>query len=403
MLSMKRHSAVAAAQPLSIYGILLIWTGIISICAALFLASAHQPRPTLNFEAVAKLTVGQRQMLADFERQAFLAEPLSENGLSNIAILALADGDRILAERIFALAAAQNARNFTTNSFVIDALLAKEQFSAALERIDGLLRAQSLPNDRLFSTLTAMARTDAGMTPILELLANTPPWRDKFFNFAGTDSANQDVLYAIFVKMRSKGLSISDKEIRNYLKNLIDHGKIDRAYFVWLDLLNEKQLANVRLLYDGEFSTPLQNQFFDWTTKDLPGVSITRVMRPGGRDDQALLVDLMMAKPNMNLVEQILLLPVGNYQLSGDVNVKNYHSKPELQWQLRCAEKTSALAVLSSTVGSEGWAKSDAQFTLPAQDCFYQKLVLRAVGSNSKLDAMSGQIYYDKLRIVRRP
>ena len=403
MPNMKPHNSVAVAQSSSLDGLVLIWTGIIFVCVALLLSPSYTPRPTLNFDAVTKLTISERLILENSERQAFLKEPLSENVLSNIAVLALGDGDKILADRIFTMAAARNVRNFVTNSFVIDALLAKEQFSAALQRIDGLLRTQPLQSDRLFSTLGAVTRTDAGMIPLLDMLANTPPWRRNFFNYAGSDVTNPDVLYSIFIEMRAKKIPISDDEIRTYLKKLIDQKRIDRAYFVWLDLLNEKQLTKVKLLYDGEFDAQLKNLFFDWTIKNLSGVGVARVLRPGGRDDQALLVDLTMAKPNMNLVEQILLLPVGNYHLSGEVNSKSYRSKPELQWQMRCADKTSALAVLSSNVGYGGWAKLEADFTLPAQDCSHQKLVLRAVGSNLVSDTMSGQIYFDKLRIVRRP
>ncbi len=402
MPSMKPLNSVALAHPSSVTGLLLIWVGIILVCLTWILSPPNTPSPTLNLDAVNKLTKGERQTLANSEKQTLLTEPLSENALSNIAVLALGDGDKILADRIFRLAAAQNVRNFVTNAFVIDALFAKEQFSEALLHIDGLLRTQPLQSDRLFSTLGAVARTEAGMMPLLDMLANTPPWRRNFINFAGSDATNPDVLYSIFVEMRAKKFSISDDEIRTYLKKYIDQKRFDKAYFVWLDLLNEKQLTKVKLLYDGEFDTQFQNLFFDWTIKELPGVSITRVMRPGGRDDHALFVDLTMAKPNLNLVEQILLLPMGNYHLTSEVKSKSYKSNSELQWQIRCADKTTAMAVLSSTVGSGNWVKLEADFTLPAQDCLHQKLVLRAIGSNLESETMSGQIYFDKLRIVRR-
>ena len=202
--------------------------------------------------------------------------------------------------------------------------------------------------------------------------------------------------------MRKRHLVIADAEVRGYLKHLIDQKDIQKAYFVWLDLLNEKQLRNVKLLYDGDFLVQSQNLFFDWTVKGVPGVTITQVARVGGQGEHSLLVDFAMAHPNSNMIEQYLMLPSGNFALQGEINTKILRAESDLQWQIRCEEKTTAVALMESDSTGHGWENMEAEFSVPTQGCEYQKLVLRMAEPFGRVKFITGQVYFDKLRIVRK-
>ncbi len=402
MPSMKRLNFTPAFQMRSLNGLLLVWAGLVLACLGLLLWPEHELRQALTPELLAKLSSAERNARTQIEKNALVTDPLESVSLNNLALLAKHDGDIISAEKFSGLAAARSARDVVAQSEVIDSLIARAQISEAMTHINGLLRAQPAETPNFFAVVLALAKHPNGVLPVVNMLASEPPWRRNLFSFASSDGSQADVVYSLLAEMRERKVALADGELRGFLKNLIDQKNIEKAYFVWLDFLNEKQLRSVKLIYDGEFTERMQNLFFDWTVRAVPGVSVSQAMLKGGQNDQTLSLDFALAKPNSNLVEQYVLLPPGNYVLLGEVNAINYKSDNALQWQLRCGEKTSGQILISSAAGVDGWVKTESDFSVPALDCAYQKLVLRLAEPLNGQQTLSGQIYYDKLRVVRK-
>lgn len=402
MPSMKPLNFTIALQVRLLNGLMLVWAGLILACLGLLLWPEHELRQTLTPELLEKFSSAERNARSQIEKNALVAEPLENVSLNNLALLAKYDGDIISAEKFSGLAAARSARDVVAQSEVIDRLIAVAQFSEAMKHIDGLLRAQPAETPNVFAVVLALAKHPNGVLPVVSMLASEPPWRRNFFNFASSDSSQVNVVYSLLAEMRVRKIILADGELRGFIKNLIDQRNIEKAYFVWLDFLNEKQLRGVKLIYDGEFTERMQNLYFDWTVKAVPGVSVSQAMRNKGQNDQTLMLDFALARPNSNLVEQYVLLPPGNYVLLGEVNARNFRSDNALQWQLRCGEKTSGQTLISSAAGVDGWAKTESDFSVPALDCAYQMLVLRLAEPLNGQQTLSGQIYYDKLRVVRK-
>ena len=349
------------------------------------------------------LSLAERQKPFESEEQAVMAEPLNANGLINLAVLANRKGDHGAAEKFYTLASRLSGRNYAAQTPLIDMLIGRGQVSEALVHIDGVLRTKPQQSAQIYAVLGALAQRQDGLQALVALLACDPPWRHNFLNFASADKTYPDTVYRIFADMRKAHVAIADDEVRSYLKNLIEQKNIRQAYFVWLDLLNEKQLQNVKLLYDGDFSVPSQNQFFDWTVNAVPNMRVSEVARVGGQGEQSLMVDFTTARPSSNMIEQYLMLASGNFSLHGEVNAKNLHAVSGFQWQIRCEEKTFAEATLASSNSGQGWETIETEFVIPAQDCNYQKLVLRMAQPLTGQQTVSGQIYFDKMRVVRNP
>ena len=401
MQNMKRLSSAIQSEDRISGGLQFVWTMLVVAWFGILLWPSQNKLPLLEEQTISKLTVQERQSLIGLQTQALRAEPLDPSGLTNLALLHASIGDHLASDRFFELAAARSVRNFLAQSNVITRLVDRGQIAQALVQIDGVLRAQGSANSQVFLSLLVLAQRKDGLVQLVTLLASGPPWRQKFLSFASGDHSHSEVLYTVFAEMRARRVAIADGEIRAYLSGLIDQKKIDKAYFVWLDLLYEKQLRLVKLLYDGDFSSQFQGLFFDWNVKNVQGVRVAQVVRAGSMVDHSLMLDFAAAKPSSNLIEQTVLLQPGNYSLQGEVNAKNFVSEDELQWQMRCIEKTVPLGLLPHRAGSAGWARVEANFTVPPEDCNYQKLVLRFAAP--VLHGLSGQIYFDKLRVVKRP
>ena len=349
------------------------------------------------------LFLAEWQELFEPGEQAVIAEPLNASGLINLAVLANRQGNHVAAEKFYTLASRLSGRNYAAQTPLIDTLIGRGQVSEALVHIDGVLRTKPQQSPQIYAVLAALAQREDGLPALVKLLASDPPWRRNFLNFASADVAYADTVYSVLAEMRKNHIAIADAEIRGYLKNLIEHKNVPKAYFVWLDFLNERQLRNVKLLYDGDFSVPSQNLFFDWTVKALSDVGVSEVARVGGQGEQSLMVDFARARPNSNMIEQILMLPPGNFSLQGEVNAKNLHSDIGVHWQIRCEEKTSAIATMAGRSAGQGWEKMETEFVIPAQDCATQKLVLRMAEPLDGMQTVTGQIYFDKMRVVRNP
>ena len=399
---MKRHNSGTVLQVRKLNGLLLSWAGLFLIFLSLLLLPRFELRPALTPEMLAKFSDAERAARTALEIDTMVAEPLESSSLNNLTLLAKYNGDIRGAEKFSTLAAARSARDGVAQSALIDSQIARGQFSDALIHIDGLLRAQPAQTPQVFSVVLALTKQPGGLLPVVNMLASDPPWRRNFFNFVSADRSQVDVVYSLLAEMRDRRVHLADGEIRGFLKNLIDQKNIEKAYFVWLDFLNEKQLHNVKLIYDGEFTERPQNLFFDWTVRDIAGVSVSQVARIGGQNNQTLMLDFALAKPSANLIEQYVLLPPGNYVLNAEVNSKNFKSDNALQWQIRCAEKTSGQILISSATGAAGWTKVESNFSVPELNCAYQKLILRLAEPLSVQKALSGQIYFDKLRVVRK-
>jgi hypothetical protein len=326
-------------------------------------------------------------------------EPLQGEVLTQVAEAAEALGDKNRARQFYNLAAARSLRDVKAQSHVIDDLVVQKQYSKALEHVDYILRAQTEGHDRVFQLISAIATLQDGYGPVLATLAQSPKWQREYLNYLARDHKNFGMAYKIYSELRADGNELATEESKYFLDSLVSNSQIEQAHFVWLDSLTRSQLQKVSLLYDGEFTETPHNQYFDWTVADLPDVKIGLAPRANRMADFVLALDFEQAKPNKILASQYLKLEAGRYIFQVDANGANLRGEASLEWQIRCEEKTAALA---STVGvsiGARWKNYVVNFEVPTSDCSYQKLVLRP--RNSVAGILDGQLYFDNLKLIQ--
>jgi hypothetical protein len=360
-----------------------------------------------NGDAPSALNAADTKTISKIELQALMAQqsdrlaalPLSSVTLNNLAVLTRELGDATKASIIFSKAAALNSRNTVAQFELIDQLVQARKFADAFKLIDGQLRSRPDLEPSTFPLLGRIARQEAGFFALVRGLTAEPPWRGRFGKFLSQDQSDADLLYRLFAVMKSRNLTISDQEKQFYLKALIDRKQIEKANFIWLDLLSASEVKKMQLLYDGAFSEKPRNMFFDWTLHSVPDVWLGLVPRATVQNDFALGIAFLDAKPSEILVSQELLLQSGRYLLTGEVNGSLLKSEADIEWQIRCTEKTSPLAITDHVMATSHWSNFEIAFTVPQNDCSYQKLVLRP--RHLITENISGQVYFDNFKLAQ--
>ena len=82
----------------------------------------------------------ERQALRERETNALRSDPLDPMALKNLSDLWRAEDDGERAERLAVLAGDRNLRNLPAQAEVLDILLRRKDFAAALYRLDALMR-----------------------------------------------------------------------------------------------------------------------------------------------------------------------------------------------------------------------------------------------------------------------
>jgi hypothetical protein len=102
-------------------------------------------------------------------------------------------------------------------------------------------------------------------------------------------------------------------------------------------------------------------------------------------------------------VSQLLALAPGEYRLQGRVRVDSLRNERGLQWQVVCAHgDRQVLAATERVRGTELWQPFSVVVSVPEHECRAQWLQLILAARIPAEQHISGQVWYDDLRIVRQ-
>jgi hypothetical protein len=311
------------------------------------------------------------------------------------ALARLADSKAEAAE-LFTLAAKRNWRDSEAQTHVIDGFVAAEKFSAALVHIDALLKVHSEMRPRLFALVFAMMNNAESLASVVDGLVKQPPWRKKFVDYVAGQENSTAMLVQLSSDLKTKHSGFSSDEVSGALKILVDGKHVTEANLFWLDSLNANQLTHANLIYDGKFDEPLGNHYFDWTVTHTAEFDVGLAERSDNTGNHALAVKFFGRIANINIVSQTLVLAPGHYHFKANVNADHLRSDGEVVWQMRCMDKTAAIGAAEISQNISHWDVVDFKFEIPAQNCSFQKLVLRPKNSGAMF---AGTIYFDDIML----
>jgi hypothetical protein len=335
---------------------------------------------------------------AAFARRALRAGPLRADALRQLASVAESKGDADKALKLMQLAEKRSLRDLQVQAWLMNDRLAVDDMTGALEHIDTMLRTLPSLQASMFPLIAAFASDPDAQSSVLAFLKRRPPWEAGFTKEFPTHVDNPDILQAFYSDL-STARALTTDELRAYIGRVAELGDYALARQLLVQSLPQSRAERSGNLNNGGFERPIDGLPFSWTLEPVQGAQTEVVL-----DDQksaALRVRFYKTHVAYRHVHQLLLLPPGEYRLSGQVKAVALQNERGLQWSISCAPlEQTELATTDLVRGDRPWSTFTVTFHVPSEaDCQAQVLRLRLAARVESEEQVSGEIWYDNMQI----
>ncbi len=350
---------------------------------------------------LANLSPAERQILRSNAKQRLLTEPLDNENIQFLAILETIEKNNDVAEALSIENSKRSVRDTQAQLFAMFHFVKTNDYNSALRNFDALVRSKPNLSSSLFRVLNTFMTAPSGLEAIVRALNANPPWRQNFFY----DLVKNDKDFArtslLLSGLRKHGGKLKSDELSFIITDLMRTGAHERAYYIWLDNLNEQELRSVSNIFDGQFNLQPKNLVFDWNLSNPKNGSVSIVSTNGDVAARALQVDLYGSVEKFNNVSQILKLSPGKYSADFEVATRDLKTDGGLKWSLACYESRRTIGQSESIVSSASLSKMAFEIDVPPQDCTLQYLLLVSAG-NATLDLkLSSRMIFDNITITK--
>lgn len=274
----------------------------------------------------------------------------------------------------------------------------KGDFPRALDHWNTVLRHQPATRFRLFPYLLTGAEVPANRSAFEKLLKKPVSWWSEFFVYAADHAESVDTVRHLYRLSQKSVNAVPAEGMRAYLARLQKEGAWTEAWFVWLSSLSKEQLGKAAYVYNGGFEQRPTGIGFDWIYQPSPAVVMETSATYGTTGERALHLVFRGLRIKFEHLYQYLLLPEGQYYLSGRARPDNLKTNQGMRWALYCLGSQEPLTVSDSFRGADQWTRFRSEFAVPA-GCPVQVLRLELAGRIALDFDASGGIWFDDLRI----
>jgi hypothetical protein len=360
--------------------------------------------PALSGDAAVKaltgLTERQRATFQEREKKRLAAEPLDVSALNNLAVLESLAGNTKSAEAYALESASRTLRDTQSQVGALRLYLIRKDYVKAMYHLNGALVSDPELGNSVFPSVGSLLADDEATAQLAKTLNQNPTWRKDFLFWLNANDKNDQLTFKLFNQLRKQGGGATTSEILEYLRKLVAHKNYDRAYFVWLDSLDQTALLKVGNLFDGNFDLEAKNQYFDWNFYPFANGEIGIVPKRDDDKDRVLRLSFYNTTEPFANVEQYLRIRPGVYQFSGEETANSLKAVAGLKFVVYCAGSGAVLGQSPAVHDSNPWQKFSFEFTIPDDTCQTQLLRLQSA-STAVLDAkMDGEILFDSLAIA---
>lgn len=343
--------------------------------------------------AGANASPNDRKRADGLARRALRQDPTAVAAASTLGIDAQFRGDTAAARRLFSYSEKLSRRDLQTQLWMIEAAVAAHDIRGALRHYDIALRTKGQSWDLLFPILASASADPQVRGPLIQTLAGKPLWAEAFINHVATNPPDPQSASALFLELRRAGVPVSDGAHAGAISALIEGGFAEdawRHYAATHRGVDPRRSRDPRFLGSGEVSTP-----FDWVLINDGSMNTSLQRSEGGG-----LFDFAVPASNGGpLLQQVQMLPPGNYRLSGHSNGIEQASGSQPYWAMQCRADGRELARVVLPNSSQAGGRFEGQIAVPT-GCPVQVLVLVARASDA-VSGLTGQI--DRLELVPAP
>lgn len=328
-------------------------------------------------------TAADRSRADQLAREALRHDPTAVMAVSAMGINAQIRGDVAGARRLFAYSQKLSRRDVQTQIWAIEDAVGRDDIDSALQHYDIALRTSPATSELLYPVLSTASAELAIRNALVKTLAGKPAWGESFVNYAAADTANARSSTLLLQALQRAGVAVPESARVGAVNALVAGGFADDA---WAYYASMQPGVDRRRSRDPAFAAAGQaSSQFDWTPLHDTGISASIQ-----RGDHGGLFDFAApATVGGSLLQQMQMLPPGEYRLEGHSIGIDQVENARPYWTLRCQDgRELGRVVLPNS--SEAGGSFRGQFSVPT-GCPTQMLVLMARPSDA-VSGLSGQI-----------
>jgi hypothetical protein len=350
-------------------------------------------------KAISDLTHAQRQSMQVREIARLASEPLDISAINNLSLLSGLANDKSLSEAFIFAGASRSLRDLQSQLTASRLHLLNKNYAIALFHLHAVLVSEPELGPKIFPSLASLLGDEQATRELSITLNRNPPWRATFIFWLVENDKGGQAAFSLFNQMHKNGGNADHLEFQAYLRKLISIGDYQKAYFVWLNSLNETELRKVASIYDGNFEFEPSNLFFDWNLVKVPNVDLAVEPVPGTEGERGLRVAFQDYRGPFGHVYQYLNLSPGKYQFTGELSVLNLKTPVGQSWKVNCIGGNAEIARGPVINSDTAWSSYSFSFNVPHSGCSTQVLVL-SWDSLAKLDqVIQGRLMFKKFKI----
>ena len=330
-------------------------------------------------------TLADRRRANTLALRALRQDPTAVAALSVLGVNAEFAGDVQGARRLFRSAQALSRRDLQVQLWMIEDAVRRGDIPDALRQYDITLRVLPRMWEILFPVLASASSEPGIRDELAKLLVKSPPWGPFFIDYVAGNSPDPDLAARLLTDLRRKGATVSAQAQAKMVNALVKSGSVENAWTYYVAAGPNRYRRRSR---DPNFvADPATASPFDWIP--INGGGLTANIQ-GGLFDFA--VPSSVGGP---MLQQVQLLPPGNYRLTGHSAGIEQTAGALPYWTLRCQNglELGRIEVPGSSIANGNFTGT---FRVPA-GCPLQTLVLTAQSSDA-ISGLSGQ--FDRVELV---
>jgi hypothetical protein len=364
--------------------------------------SAHS-QAALDHAAYKLLQDGDLDAAKNLAERSLRSNPLDDQALVLLALIAERNHDTQRAGILANMAGKRTWRNPGAQLWLFERAVRNRDYPLALQHADAILREYPFNDnfrDLIFPTLAAFINYQPSLEALENLLGKTRSWRAVFLQRLPNFPNDQARLFQLFSFLVTSAEPPSAGELLPYMQTLLQKKRYAEAYQIWLNTVPAAQRVP-HLLYNGDFTQPVDGLPFNWVLTSRPGADVDIVALDAAKEKDALRVQFSGARVDFAGVRQLLLLSPGRHEFSGKVKADDLQAARGLWWAVSCADGSKQdLGQTNLVFQTLPWTDFTMDFVVP-DGCPAQQLQLLLPARIPSEKRIEGQISYRSLRISR--
>jgi len=288
-------------------------------------------------------------------------------------------GDPEQAAAAMALAGALGWRDTLTQLWLAEAYLGQGDVAAAVERADALARRRQLEPE-MMAFFMRLAVDPKARGPLIDRLAASPPWRERFFASARELPVDKAPAFAEFMERLSAKGPIARTEVAPFADGLFEAGEYRLAHRVWRRFGGGNAYVSDPGFAETSADRPGVGPF-RWDLLSAAGVETVIAEPPFEGEGKALLAR-SSGEARADVARQAMAIAPGRYRLTMDAAPQEGSpgALSALSVALGCPNAPPLPLAERPRLQSGRWTRLTWDFAVPASGCGAQFLTLTLRG-----------------------